>query len=393
MNCFRCSSGNAEDQKFCGNCGAPLHLNEFLQEAIQASLKDRLRDQKVVESEIAETVANRLIGWGKILGVLIGIPLGILTVVLSFNLRDLSKIAEKARTEVGSEITAATDQAKKLKTETQALQQQVDEAKPQLEHLGAIQADVNNKLGVLQKNVEQELARINTKVDKVEEKIGCADDLSSCPARGCADEGSPLALANELKRNTRSVSPVRPLTFADLKSLQNQADQLVGQRKELTQLERAKLKNLTTAQGRISEGDSVRLVGYLVGRVLREGRESVNCQLLAADATDIHFTLALGPTDTEFGGIVAELIPQGRHPGWTIPKMIKVLQASRQVMVTGQLFYDNMHRVNSDPQKRTPDPARFALWEVHPVMSFAVCLRDKCDSNVASEWTPVENAP
>jgi uncharacterized protein YoxC len=347
----------------------------------------------MVQSEIAENVANRLVGWGKILGVLIGIPLGIVTVFLSINLRDLSKVAEKARTDVEAQINSARGQADKLKADTQVLQKQLDDARPQLDRLGAMQAEVNNKLAILKTNVEGQLASIVTKVEDVEKQIGgCASDLNSCPVFGCADKDSPQGIQNELKRRIPR-QPAHPVTFADFRSLQDEASRLVGQGKPLTQVERATLKNLNTAQGRVAEGDAVRVVGYLVGNPRVEGKEAVNCRLNGVANSDFHVSLAPAPSDTEFSGIVIEMIPQNRPPGWTIEKLRKVMQASRQVMVVGQLFYDNSHRVNGDSNNPTQGPKRFTVWEVHPVTSLTVCLRDRCNPEQMGQWTALESAP
>jgi hypothetical protein len=390
MDCYRCKSGNSEGQKYCGKCGAPLDFSELLRQEVGTSLKDLLRDQKVVESELAETVANRLLGWGKIVAALIAIPLGILSIALSINLHDLSKTAEQGRTDVETKIHDANDRAAKVGNDALALQKRLDEAGPKLDRLDAIQVQLNDKLSVLQKGVDSQLASLNSKVDQVQSQIVCVDTLKSCPMSGCADSSSPQGIQNALKK-TIPRGVVKPITFANLKTLQDQADQLVGERKPLAKTERERLKNLSTVGGTFSEGDAVRLVGYLVGHPRVEGRESVNCSLTGVENADFHLNIAPHKDDTEFASIVAEMIPQDRLPGWNYGKLQKLL--SKQVMVTGQLFYDNSHKTNSDPQGPPPDPRRFSLWEVHPVTTFMVCSRDACDPNQQAECVPLEKVP
>ena len=64
------------------------------------------------------------------------------------------------------------------------------------------------------------------------------------------------------------------------------------------------------------------------------------------------------------------------------------------VLVRGQLFYDNKHLVNSDPDDVKPrQPKRFSLWEIHPVTEFHVCVTvdNDCDPKDLAQWEPLEN--
>ena len=59
--------------------------------------------------------------------------------------------------------------------------------------------------------------------------------------------------------------------------------------------------------------------------------------------------------------------------------------------MTGQLLYDNMHRVNDDPENdQSGQPKRFSLWEIHRITAVGVCKRDDCDAKVDDDWTPLE---
>lgn len=227
-----------------------------------------------------------------------------------------------------------------------------------------------------------------------------AADLDSCPARGCADPETPDALVNQGKRRVPpSGTPVR-LTLDDFEHLQSLADQLVGQKVSLDQTARDRLQNLDlkSSDKLVSEGSLVEVVGYVVGlphRPKASGPESVNCQLTGADNNDFHIPLARHPEDTEFEGIVVEMIPQDRPEGWTIRKLRKVAREGRRVVVRGQLFYDNKHLVNDDPDDvKGSDPKRFSLWEIHPATQFHVCVTasKKCDPKKVKEpqWKRLE---
>ena len=148
------------------------------------------------------------------------------------------------------------------------------------------------------------------------------------------------------------------------------------------------LKNIPTFDGARGEGDLVRLSAYLT-LARDEGPESVNCA--GNDGTDIHISIGpKSPTQSEYAGIVAEMIPQLPRPaGWNSTTLNRL--AGKQVLVVGGLTYDNEHFVNDNaaaPKKG--QPKRFSLWEIHPITAFFVCpAGDGCDPANMSQWTPL----
>jgi hypothetical protein len=185
------------------------------------------------------------------------------------------------------------------------------------------------------------------------------------------------------------------LTFDDFASLQQQADDLVGENQELTADDRAKLKGLALANGQVSEGDVVSIVGYLVGAPHPNSKESVNCNLRGESNNDYHIPLSYDPNNTDFQGIVVEAIPQSRPDPWNLANLTQVENNQQLVMVTGALFYDNFHLVNGDPNDpKRGQPRRFSLWEVHPITGFVVCtkLDNSCDPSQPSDWAPIGGA-
>lgn len=220
----------------------------------------------------------------------------------------------------------------------------------------------------------------------------CAGDLNSCPASGCAAPDEPHGLANQLKRRIPTSGATVLLTFDDFQALQQQADDRVGENKELSADDRAKLTGLTVSSGQVSEGDVVSVVGYLVGVPHPNTKESVNCNLQGADNNDFHIPISNDPGNSDFQGIVVEMIPQSRPDAWTLGNLTQVENSTRLVMVTGALFYDNFHYVNGDPSSpRRGQPHRFSLWEVHPLTQFSVCAKsdNSCDPSQATDWTPL----
>jgi TPR repeat protein len=81
MNCVVCDSQNPEGAKYCGTCGTRLDPNFGpLKEVLEASVRREvdsalqrfLKDQKIAEFDITEKVANRLLGWVKIVAAVVG---------------------------------------------------------------------------------------------------------------------------------------------------------------------------------------------------------------------------------------------------------------------------------------------------------------------------------
>jgi hypothetical protein len=154
---------------------------------------------------------------------------------------------------------------------------------------------------------------------------------------------------------------------------------------------------LESSNQTVSEGDLVELRAFLAATGLPNrpgpsGAESVNCRLSGVKNVDFHIPMVADPDDTEFEGIVVEMVPQDRNEKWTSKKLKRIAREHRQVTVRGQLFYDNKHLVNDDPDDVVPrQPKRHSLWEIHPVTEFLVCMsaNKKCGPN-SQQWRKLE---
>lgn len=226
----------------------------------------------------------------------------------------------------------------------------------------------------------------------------CFSPLSKCPLRGCAKANTPNAFSNILKHNRKPQGDLKTLTFADFRNLQEKVEQLFDHEyATLSKPDRVRLRKLELGGETVGEGSLVEVVGFIA--VLPDGTkphanrsgESVNCRLTGSDNNDFHISLTSQRDQSEFEGIVVEMVPQGRDENWTEARLKQVQKDKLQVRVRGQLFFDNHHRVNDDENNNISNqPKRMSLWEIHPVTEFAVCTKTNCIADDPA-WTPLED--
>ena len=159
MECQSCHAINPEGKRYCSDCGALLAPS--LKQEIDAVLKERLRDQKVVEVELMEGIVNRLTGWAKTLAYLIGLPLVALGSALGFlgvkTYVDFSTLSKQASSRVAEFEQATARQDEELKKRAQTLRAGFADIEKQLEQTKALSSRVET--------LANEVRQIREKVD------------------------------------------------------------------------------------------------------------------------------------------------------------------------------------------------------------------------------------
>jgi hypothetical protein len=216
------------------------------------------------------------------------------------------------------------------------------------------------------------------------------ETLDACANKptGCSDADTPHGLVNQLKRTRPSEGEATLLTFETLSQLQSEAVRLVDQGVEIQPADRDQIKSIETSVGTVGEGSRVRLMALLSdGKPHANTGESVNCNLKTEANNDIHISVSESKGTSEFEGIVVEMIPQSRPAKWTSANIRKL--RGKLLLIEGGLLYDNLHFANGDAANPLPrQPARFSLWEIHPIVSLKVCKKadGHCDPNRDSDW-------
>ncbi len=211
MNCLRCNALNPEGKKYCGDCGAILDssfaplkevIERIIPDQIQLALKQELKNQKSIETEITENVVNRLLGWARVLGFFFAVPIAVLVGVVGksyFDVRtllgtaqtdvkqtvdkakrDLGGLAEDAKEKVAPSIEGARQQAQQVKNEFEGMKAQVDDLIKEGQQVRArykkLQSDaakyeaVNKTLETLTAKNEEQSKKLKTLEEKIIER-------------------------------------------------------------------------------------------------------------------------------------------------------------------------------------------------------------------------------
>jgi hypothetical protein len=94
-----------------------------------------------------------------------------------------------------------------------------------------------------------------------------------------------------------------------------------------------------------------------------------------ANTVDWHINIGPGRTSDEFHGIVAEVTPKHRIPNLTLDDLVAMAQRRQRIKITGQLMLDNVHKIRRRRDENNhANPARFSIWEIHPVRAVKGCL-------------------
>jgi hypothetical protein len=231
--------------------------------------------------------------------------------------------------------------------------------------------------------------------------------LGSCPTIGCAKPNTPLATTNSLKRKTALTGSPGPISFSDMKNLQDDLDkefangpitvkgQKVSSPRNMTAVARKiLLSGLKSGTLKFNEGDFVEITGFIASKKLPphpNTGESVNCKLKDEPSNDYHINITPDKNSDETKGVVVEMIPQDVHrkdKSWDLKKLGAIQEKQLPVKIRGRLFLDNEHKPNTGGDAGG-NPRRFSIWELHPIKEFFVCPSGSCPKS--SDWKALED--
>jgi len=160
--CHQCNIENPDAQAFCGACGSPLALNDYVSGRVKAEVSLAVQNRDVLETDSAVRIFERAFGWIERIFkyglVLVGICLSIITFVGVLKYRDLTETingakkavtdtADSARRQMANDTSSFT---KDLDTSREELRD-ASRLKPQMEKMQGQLAKANADIQVQQK--------------------------------------------------------------------------------------------------------------------------------------------------------------------------------------------------------------------------------------------------
>jgi phage shock protein A len=181
MPCDQCSDALSKGQRFCSNCGnlfTPLSV-EYLSAQVAAlsaqiaeyNAERNAKEQKYLEFDTAEKVVNRIMSWAKLFGFFVGIPLGVVLIMLGLwagkSIKDFHDIASAGQASVNATLEkarkdarAAEDLASSAVTTAQTVNHDVQATKDKLSALNAMVKESSSRVEQLNTGVSQQETKL-----------------------------------------------------------------------------------------------------------------------------------------------------------------------------------------------------------------------------------------
>jgi hypothetical protein len=178
--CPRCQAPYTPSDRFCRSCGLELrddsqaietYLAKVVPGRIDDALKARLKDQKVVEIETAEKLAERAMSWLKTLAYFIGIPALVFGTLLSF-----------LGIKTYSDFDKASQKAEKFEKTVSGAEKQFGGVQKRVDVLG-------DSLKTTEAKFAEQLAQLAAQQQNLQTQVkGIQDRLRFCPSKNLSSQ-------------------------------------------------------------------------------------------------------------------------------------------------------------------------------------------------------------
>jgi cytoskeletal protein RodZ len=108
--CFGCEQENPDNLTFCGFCGSPLKLGDFLSRKVSEQLSATIRDRSVMETESSIKVFEKAWGWVRTVLSIVAVLVAILGAGILWKASDLWSSVDKAKQAVQATADASKQQ-------------------------------------------------------------------------------------------------------------------------------------------------------------------------------------------------------------------------------------------------------------------------------------------
>jgi hypothetical protein len=155
MECLKCKTSNPETNRFCSQCGTPLDprictLNDYICQQVESTLKTQAKERNLIEIEIAEAISTKFVKWAKIFAYIVGIPLGLLSLMLIiFGIKSIYDITF---------ASSMVEKASQIYKDAEKLKPRVDKVTEQLEPLELSVKRLESRIVFYETPIEKELS-------------------------------------------------------------------------------------------------------------------------------------------------------------------------------------------------------------------------------------------
>jgi hypothetical protein len=153
MTCLNCSEESTPNARYCQNCGNPVGANSIL-------FKEESIERRLIENDITERVAGRLIKWATWLGSCVAALVTITAALLAFFSLNLKDQVESVKS------TAAVTK-KDIISEAESVKKQYSQINSDLEHYRQVNTSINR----LQKDLKTVRGQIDNWYKALETEI------------------------------------------------------------------------------------------------------------------------------------------------------------------------------------------------------------------------------
>src|SRR5262245_39264458 len=146
--CYQCGHASV-NQPFCGACGAPLNLNDYIAKKVKDQLADTIQNRDVLERESSIKVFKQVWDWLKIFGAVAGILLVFIGVFFAWKVSDFWSGVDKAKQSVEDTAKKSNEEiiAKAHEASQAAITTASDEGARQSQALKATMRQAQDNMG------------------------------------------------------------------------------------------------------------------------------------------------------------------------------------------------------------------------------------------------------
>jgi hypothetical protein len=203
--CPQCKAENVDGKNFCSDCGFLLNpqLKPLIRFQVEEYVRERFKDQNIIEIETSEKIATRLLRWVKLY---YAFPAAVLVVILALlgisDYSDFHKTVRRATEELKPKLEQALREADSATRKSREGMDKSDEA---IRSINAANAKMDQQLASIQRlsdkvaGLESQAAtRITSASKHVEERVTDLDNKVEGANKEIAVQQEKLTSTNEL---------------------------------------------------------------------------------------------------------------------------------------------------------------------------------------------------